>query len=73
MSGFPGCSLCPSVHVAAIHKATLLGRNSLVPWALGILPYKDATFTGPQRWGATTCLQRAGAAYTMPEWCVAAT
>ena len=39
-----------------------------VPWAVGIRPYKDATFTGPQRWASTTCLQRDGASYTMPEW-----
>ena len=45
-----------------------IGRNSLVPWALGIRPYKDATFTAKQRWQRTTCLQRDGATYTMPEW-----
>lgn len=39
-----------------------------VPWAVGIRPYKDATFTGPQQWASTTCLQRDGASYTMPEW-----
>ena len=38
-----------------------------MPWAVGIRPYKDATFTAPQTWSKTTCLQR-DAPYTMPEW-----
>ena len=78
----PGtCATLPDVDTTAMQGAiraemssrsaegsATLGRNSLVPWALGIRPYKDATFTGPQRWDKTTCLQRDGASYTMPEW-----
>ena len=58
-----------------MHTAILLGvadiaQNSLVWWAVGVRPYKDATFTGTQTWGQTTCMQGAGndAPYTMPEW-----
>ena len=58
-----------------MHTAILLGvadiaQNSLVWWAVGVRPYKDATFTGTQTWGETTCMQGAGndAPYTMPEW-----
>lgn len=43
------------VHSRSAEGSATLGRNSLVPWALGIRPYKDATFTGPQRWDKTTC------------------
>jgi hypothetical protein len=47
--------------VGSAEGSATLGRNSLVPWALGIRPYKDATFTGPQRWSkvrAWLCLLR---------------
>ena len=57
-----------SAGVGSAEGSATLGRNSLVPWSLGILPYKDATFTGPQKWSDTTCLMPAGRTYTMPEW-----
>ena len=34
----------------------LMGRFSVFPWAVGIYPYKDAFFSGVQRWERTTCL-----------------
>lgn len=47
-----------------------IAQNSLVWWAVGVRPYKDATFTANQTWGDTTCMQGPGndAPYTMPEW-----
>lgn len=54
-------------------SSATIGRNSLVWWALGIRPYKDATFSGTQEWSKTTCLQRINPdknvqAYVLPEW-----
>ena len=46
-----------------------IGVNSLVWWALGVRPYKDATFTGKQEWSKTTCMQRSEAGQNvLPGW-----
>lgn len=44
-----------------------ISRNSLLHWAVGLRPYKDAFFTGPQEWRNTTCSLAHGS-YTSPEW-----
>jgi hypothetical protein len=51
----------------------VMGQQTLLAWALGIRPYKDAFFSGPQRWNDTTCFVAGNGAvghggYTKPEW-----
>ena len=51
----------------------LIGRNTLYPWAVGLLPYKDGFLSGPQRWGNTSCFfprssPAASGTTTAPEW-----
>ena len=51
----------------------LLSANTLYPWAIGLLPYRDAFMSGTQKWETCTCLQgNAGpeSAETVlkPEW-----
>jgi hypothetical protein len=35
----------------------LLAANTLYPWAIGLLPYRDAFMSANQDWATTTCLQ----------------
>ena len=36
-------------------RSASISRNSIVPWSLGLRPYKDAFFSGQQEWSETTC------------------
>jgi hypothetical protein len=46
-----------SIELGSALTSASIGRNTLLWWALGIRPYKDATFTAPQTWSGTTCFQ----------------
>ena len=51
----------------------LLSSNTLYPWSVGLLPYRDAFFSGTQSWGTCTCLQgntgpESAATSLKPEW-----
>ena len=69
---------CANAHDATVvtHQGNvLMGRDSVLPWALGIYPYKDAFFSSAnQTWTKTTCLATGNATVastqhgTKPEW-----
>lgn len=66
------CTVGADPHTTSPSGNVLLGKDSLYPWALGIFPYKDAFFSGPQHWANTTCFMSArgpeSSGYTKPEW-----
>ena len=70
------CSAPPETHstesppLGSAEGSASIARNSLSWWALGVRPYKDATFTGKQIWTKTTCMQGPDnkSPYLKPEW-----
>ena len=51
----------------------LLCSNTLYPWAVGLLPYRDAFFSGTQSWEHCSCMQgntgpESAATSLKPEW-----
>lgn len=51
----------------------LLAANTLYPWAIGLLPYRDAFMSASQDWATTTCLQgnagpESSSTSLKPEW-----
>ena len=44
-----------------------IAHNSLLPFALGLLPYKDSVLSMTQDWSETTCAQGTRK-FTFPEW-----
>lgn len=67
-AGDPSSTVGATAGLGSGESSATIGRSSLVPWAVGIRPYKDATFTAPQHWEKTTCMQHGTARYTLPEW-----
>jgi hypothetical protein len=49
-------------------RSASISRNSIVPWSLGLRPYKDAFFSGQQEWSETTCFLEKGSVAAKPEW-----
>lgn len=45
-----------------------IALNSVLPWSLGLLPYKDSVLSQTQQWEDTTCYQPKGHSYVLPEW-----